>query len=267
MPEMTKDRWLLWVLVWFAFLLPGLAEAQVAPPNRVLAIYYFHREPYYIKKADGSVSGFLMDITARVHERAGIPFVFEELPAKRILGLLEQGAYAGGVGWFRNPEREKFALFSHPIYQDHPLRLVCRKSTAREFPANAKLADILAGPWNIGLVDGFSYGAWADGQLKERAPEAYRITGLPVQLFKMIQSGRIDYTLVAHEEAVHLIRSDPESCRDLAVFPLADAPPGNLRHLMYSRLVGQGLLDQVNQSLAAFQDTDEYRSLTSFELE
>lgn len=229
--------------------------------QRVLKVYYFQRPPYYLKETDGNPKWFLIAISKMVFERTDIPFQFVSLPPKRILLHIKTAEYCCSVGWFKEPERNSFALFSEPIYRNLPLCIVTSKAKARSFPNSPSMEQILRSGLTVGTIDGFSYGAWADSKLWAFRPPQINIPGTQENLLSMMVRGRIDYMFMAPEEARFLLRRNRNFESNLEVIRIADAPMGNRRFIMFSKAMGKVLVRRVDTAIEEVRKTAEYGRL------
>ncbi len=229
-----------------ASLLPGIAGAQMV---RVL---YMERPPYY-ETRDGRPAGFLNDLAAEAFRRAGFTVVFESVPSKRILRLIEEDrGLVCSVGWFKNPEREAFARFSRAISRDQPLVALTRAASRPQFAGRARLAELFADKsLRLGVIAGFSYGAAVDSLMAAARPNRVEVTGNQSQLVRMLASGRLDYLLIAPVEVEGALHAAGLAPAELAEIALGDSPPGNARHLMCNKSFDPGLMDRLDAAIAA----------------
>ena len=103
---------LIWILV--------IVAPDLFADDRI-RIYYNERPPYLVTVSEGVVSGLTADPVRNAFQQAGIPSYWRRLPSKRQMIILQQNKGKDClVGWFKNPEREKFARFTKPIYQNRP---------------------------------------------------------------------------------------------------------------------------------------------------
>lgn len=233
-----------------ASLMPGLAGAQVV---RVL---YMERPPYYETTA-GRPAGFLNELTAEAFRRAGLTAAFESMPAKRILRVIadDQGPVCS-VGWFKTPERETFASFSTPISRDQPLVALVRAEDTALFAPRTSLAALFADrSLRLGIIAGFSYGESVDGLMAAARPNLVEVTGSQSQLLHMLESSHLDYLLIAPVEIGKAMRAAGIDRGRLATVPLADAPAGNLRHLLCNKSFDPALMQRLNAAIAATRGT------------
>ncbi len=226
----------------------------------VLTVYYFHRPPYYEKLSDGTAGGFLVEITRMVLDDAGIDHEFEEIPPKRILMKLRKENDACSVGWFRTAEREEEYRFSESIYQDKEnVFILCRKHMQCNDPSD--IAQILSSGYKLTLVDGFSYGEWYDRAIDEYSGRVERISSIPLNIIKMINACRTDYTMLGKEEALFILESSPELAENTEMIYIKDAPQGNHRYLLFPKQTDPELIKRVNESISRIKNEDAYRSL------
>lgn len=91
-----------------------------ATDSALITLHFNERPPYLIATEDG-VRGLTGDPTTLIFEKSGIPFQWKQTPSKRQIYLLQQNSGRDClVGWFKNAEREQFARFTLPVYQDEP---------------------------------------------------------------------------------------------------------------------------------------------------
>jgi polar amino acid transport system substrate-binding protein len=104
---------------------PFFAHAEV------LTVSYLDRPPYYYTDKDGNPSGFLVELAREVFRDAGIEVAWKELPPNRVMyERRKKRASHCSIGWFRTQEREAYAKFSIPVYQDKPLVIMTTRENA-----------------------------------------------------------------------------------------------------------------------------------------
>jgi polar amino acid transport system substrate-binding protein len=225
--------------------LGGASLAQPTPPASPMALtlHYQERPPYYATRADGSVGGLVADPAADALRRAGIAVQWALTPSQRQLALVQSGAgLQCGLGWFRNPERETRGRFSAPLYQDQPLVALARNEALQARTTSAA-ALLQSGSLRLLVKDGYSYGAWLDGLIAQAARPPLRTTVEPLQMSRMLRSGRADWMIVAPEEAQVLEREGLHLTR------LTDAPDGPTRHLYCSSDVPATWMARIDDAL------------------
>ncbi len=225
--------------------LGGAAAAQPA----ALTVYYNERPPYAVSGAGDQVEGLTATPAARALAAAGVPFRWVKLPSNRqILSIKDNRAPECALGWFRNPEREQFARFSKPLYQDRPTVALSHQGLE---PPGRRLAELLSQPGVTVLVkERFSYGPYVDGLLAQLRPTVTATTVENAQMVQMVARRRADLMFAAEEEASVLIeQAGPEDARQLKVLHFADMPEGEKRHLMCSRAVPEELMQRLNAAI------------------
>lgn len=232
------------LLAWLAVLCAGPALA-----GEPLRLYYFSRPPLYMADAGGKPGGILLELAERLLKRAGLEYRLVEMPPKRALLAIEQGDFACAVGWFRLPERERFAVFSLPVHRDAPMVAVVRRAVARELPQPATLDDLLSRPLTLGVIDGFNYGQAVERKLGRHKPRVQRVTVEVGQLMQMAALGRCDWFLLNGLEARWHLHSDPRLASELSTVDLTDQPRGNLRYLMCAPALGGAAMDRINRAI------------------
>lgn len=224
--------------------------APTAPAkSAILTIHYHARVPYYVESA-GDVIGLCVDPVKDALKDAGIPFQWQQTPPMRQLLLLQK--HPGNdcmLGWFKTPERKRFARFSHPIYQDRPAIAVMRRDDHR-VPAHATLNGVL-NDRRLRLLrkNGYSYGEVLDAMIDRARPPQIVTTGDDRTMLKMISLDRADYMFIAEVEAEALIRTGGLPRDGFRYVYFSDMPPGNKRYLMCSNAVARRTLDRINDAL------------------
>ena len=245
---------LAFVLIWALALLPAACPAQP-----ILDVYYFNRPPLYITEAEGRPGGLIIDAARRVFDKAKVEYRFVEFPNKRIVNVIQRQENACGVGWFKTRERRKFAVFSLPIYQDQPLCLLVNHAKSPRLPAKPTIAQALDSGLRLGVLDGFSYGYWADSKIAKHRPPSERVTTQQVNLLRMVAAGRVDFMLISPEEVFWLLSKNEDLKGEVVMLKLADAPAGNLRRIMFNRGMDPALVKRIDRAIESMKLTAESR--------
>jgi len=216
-----------------------------------LQLYYSERIPYAVADDTGSVEGLTATPAADAFKRADIPFEWKQMPFKRQLATLKYNKKkACGIGWFKNPEREAFARFTHAIYRDRPSITISAKGN----DGVAKHRDVVGLLQDKGIrllvKDGFSYGAYIDEQIQRHLPESLVVVGSSnIQMLDILLSGRADYFFVSEEEASKMISSSGHAISQFQLNSYSDMPPGNHRYIACSQQVQNGTIDKLNLAM------------------
>jgi polar amino acid transport system substrate-binding protein len=217
----------------------------------VVQIYYEERIPYAVTSEKGDVSGLTANPTAKAFNQTGISFQWKKMPFKRQLQSIKYNKkMACGIGWFKKPEREEFALFTNVIYQDKP-SITLSKQNNTVVAQHSDVASLLKDQQLKLLVkDDFSYGSYVDALIKAHSPEKVVAVGSSnVQMLQMILSGRADYFFVSEEEAEQIITSSRHELVEFQRHRYSDMPTGNKRYIACSQQVTSATIDLLNQAL------------------
>jgi polar amino acid transport system substrate-binding protein len=236
-------KYLLLSLVSLSLLLPPLAQGEP------LSLVYPNRPPYFAT-LDGKATGILVDQVERILGAAGLQPDFTEMPAKRILLEIQKpGSTICSFGWFKNPERESFANFSSPIYQDTPLRALILKKNEQYFAGKTTFKELAADTsLTVGLISGWSYGDAADAIIKKEKP---REVFIPRQYEQgmMLSLERFLYTLARESEIDAVIRLSGKSPEHFLIIPLSDLQDRSKRYIMCGKGVPDAVLARINAAI------------------
>lgn len=212
-------------------------------------LHYNERPPYAVSSG-ASVTGITADPSAKAFQKAGITFEWQATPAKRQTATFQENSGCDcGVGWFKNPDREKFALFTSPIYRDKPQVAIVRKDEAR-IKDGSKLDEVLADKSVSLLVkDGYSYGAALDEKIAKHGTNVQKTTSENINMIKMIDAKHADYFILAPEEAESLVQAAGLNMANFKLINFSDMPEGNLRYIMCSKKVGEAVINKLNAAL------------------
>ena len=225
-------------------LLPARADDQAI-------ILYFHvRPPYAEPGAPVGVKGLLVSPVIKALNEAGLNAQWVEMPPARQTEEIKRAVTpACGLGWFKRPDREVFAVFTAPIYKDRPTVIVIRKDDTR-FVIPASLQQIIADPhFELLIKTGYSYGEIVDAWLQKYHPASEESAGTNETMLKMIANSRSDYMIMAAEEADYLLERDPPLGAALHAIALSDAPEGEQRYLMCSKATPADAIARLNAKL------------------
>lgn len=213
-------------------------------------VLYHNRPPYTFLSSDGSIQGILAEPIRSSFDAAGIKFQWQQVPPKRQLLYIKSNKdrYCG-TGWFKNPEREKFARFSRYIYQDKPMIAVVLAENDM-INSNMTIESVFKDQrLHLLRKDGYSYGAFIDEKLKVLKPRQYQTSVNNLQMIQMLLNRRGDYFFMSHEEAVSLISTTGSSGERFKEVTFMDSPPGNKRYLLCSKKVEPRLIIKINKEL------------------
>ncbi len=215
-----------------------------------LKVLFFHRPPYYIATAD-EPGGFLVDMAKKIFHDSDITPVFEELPPARImLNIKKSGQRVCSLGWFKNKDREKFAKFSLPIYQNKPMVILTTRSQAYLFEKHDTIKSVLQDKTlTLAVIDSFSYGTYLDKMIKAHGTGNIMRFNLQHVMPNLIQAGRVSYMLIAPEEIDTLLASAMMDVKEFVAVPKPDIPAGNKRYIIFSKKVSDATIHRVNRAI------------------
>jgi uncharacterized protein (TIGR02285 family) len=229
----------------------GFAPAQLlmAQAAASLHILYEIRPPYVIKEGK-EIRGLVATPLMNALKELAIPFRLVEKPSKRHLHEIKANhGRVCALGWFKNPDRDRYARFSMPLYQDRPMAILMRRDSAIMHPIH--LDSLLQNRAWVRLAKlGYSYGPTIDKKIRYYKTKTRTVGADNITMMSMIAKKRADYMFVSQEEVESLLPSHPQGER-LAVVTIDGMPEGNHRHLICSKSVTQTFLDRINQELKA----------------
>ena len=184
-------------------------------------------------------------------------FFIETPPNRIILEIKKTENFYCSIGWFKNPDRENFAKFSLPIYQNKPVVILTNKKQRHLFSPYKTLKEVFSDKSLImATMSAFSYGTFIDKLMKDDFPKTHEISSKQELLPTLIMSGRVAYMLIAPEEIEALVRSPGLNPADFVSVTMSDIPTGNKRYLMFSKGVSDGIIERINLSVRKFVNPD-----------
>jgi len=182
-----------------------VVAAATAGPRAAVAenlLMVFRDKPPYSFVENGVAKGFLLERTRRVLGRAGVEADFREMPPKRIFLEIEKNEQAiCSFGWYKIPERERFARFSVPLHQDRPHVVLAGPRSADAVRRHAALKTLMS---DRSLVmagaDGVSYGAELDAMIKAFPGVIDRTLQSPLQVAKKLAAQPGDFLLIETDD-------------------------------------------------------------------
>lgn len=237
---------------WIPLLLGLAAGPAQAAPGDVLSVYVMAKPPITRILADGRPGGPLVERLQQVAQLAGLQLRWEVVPLKRSLMELQRNELPiCALGVFRNAERERWARYSRPLWQDDRQVLVARPEAAARLHQHASLREALLDPQlRLLLVDGVSYGVTLDSWIAAREVAPHRVPVGTDRVLGMLARGRGDFTISDPQE-FHMTQSEQPDLRaaKLAAVALPGMPEGSTRHLICSLKVPTSLLQRIDAAI------------------
>lgn len=224
---------------------PAFAETPIA--------MVFREKPPYSYLRNGAPAGFLYERTRKILDLAGLPASFSVMPPKRIFLEIQGDARPiCSFGWYKIPEREKYARFSQPIHQDRPHVILAGPrsfaAVARHQTLNSLLGDASL---SLAVVDGVSYGPEIDGLIARFPGQVDRSLVSPLQVAGMVSMQRADFMFIDQDDLDHLLANSAEfKANGLQRIDHPDAPAGLKRYILCSQRVGAATMTRIDQAIA-----------------
>ncbi len=233
------------ILFLFTFLFPMNCSW-----GSTLTVFYFKRPPYY-ETVDNRAQGFLVEMTKQIFTSAGVETYFKEIPPLRImLYIKDANKNVCSIGWFKNKERETFAKFSLPIYQNKPLVILTIKSKQHLFEKHDTIRDVFADRSLIlAKIDSFSYGTIMDEWINNYAPPTHVLSSRQSLLPRLILTNRATYMLIAPEEIDMMLEKADFDKTLFVSISKKEIPQGNKRYIIFSKGVDDTLINRINTAI------------------
>jgi uncharacterized protein (TIGR02285 family) len=217
-----------------------------SPQQNFINLHYNERPPYLIGDGD-RVHGLTADPANQAFSEANIPFKWQNTPSNRQLEILQNNKGRDClVGWFKNPEREKFAKYTLPIYQDKP-QIALAKADNDKIKTFTTIEKVLQNPALVLLVkEGYSYGAFIDSKIAILKPAIITTTVENSGMLEMLYRRRSDYFFIAPEEAASLIETVGYKPQDFKIIQFSDMVSGEKRYILCSYKVEDAVIEKLN---------------------
>lgn len=228
-----------------ALVLPLGASAQAL-------LMVFRDKPPYSYMDNGAAKGFLLERTRRVLTIAGVEFQFREMPPKRIFLEIEKNEQAiCSFGWYRIPERERYARFSVPLHQDKPHVVLAGARSVGAVRKNMTLNGLMSDPSLIVAgADGVSYGTELDQMLVKFPGKVDLTLQSPLQVVKKIAAQRADFMFIDQEDYHYLTESNADFRGEgLVRIDYPDMPAGLKRYILCSQRVSDDTMQKINAAI------------------
>lgn len=228
---------------------PSASEAELCTTIEVI----YHERPPYVITVDEGITGLSGSPTKFAFDQLGLPVTWSLTPTNRQLIILQEnsGCYCS-PGWFKNPDREKFARYSDPIYQDQP-QIAITYADNPILQSGMTVEEALTNPdLTLGVKDGYSYGAFLDAKIAEFQPKKDVTTAENVNMLEKVHKKYNDYFFMAPEEADGLIALSTLPAADFRYVTFSDMPDGENRYIICSMRVQPEILTKLNEALASY---------------
>ncbi|MCP4050483.1 MAG: transporter substrate-binding domain-containing protein [bacterium] len=134
------------------------AQYSYSKPLNLVTLQY----PPYEYEENGEIKGMAVSIVREVFKRMGQPIEIKLYPWARALRMVKEGQADGIFTAYKNPEREKFALYSKGVLMPQSVSLCTLKH--KDFKLDKNLTNLKN--YKIGIVHKVSYGRNFDNAVK-----------------------------------------------------------------------------------------------------
>ena len=153
------------------------------------------------------------------------------------------------VGHFRNPEREGYAKFTEPIFQDEP-RIALTASVNTVLKDGNSVEAVLANKEQVLLVkQSYSYGQVLDSLIEKYQPSRQSVAVENLQMLRMIAAKRADYMFITPLEASTAITEAGLAKELFKMVKLENMPKGDLRYILCSKSVSDETIEKLNAAI------------------
>ncbi|MFH1135655.1 MAG: transporter substrate-binding domain-containing protein [Pseudomonadota bacterium] len=237
----------------------GLESSLTAADDKTIILHFHDRPPFYYS-IFGEVRGLCADPAARAFTGAGMPFLWRLTPARRQMEIIkaDKGRECA-VGWFKTPDREKFAKFTDSIYQERPLGAVGRSDNP--WLGNGRpVEELLVNP-HLTLLrkDVYSYGTELDALIAKLKPRQVHTTSESLNMLQMIHAGRADYFFISPEEADPLVSASGLPAADFRIIDFSNITEGNRRYIICTPTVEDETIEKLNLKIREEADKNRTR--------
>ncbi|MFC7410085.1 substrate-binding periplasmic protein [Hydrogenophaga atypica] len=239
----------LWMLLFLG--LAGLLVGSPAAAGPVLL--HIHDRPPYNMIRDGRLVGLTGTPAMRAFELVGISFQVASFPSARQLHMIQNARDDSpvncAVGWFMRPERQRFAKFTQPIYQDSA-HVVLTNLPPERLRDGDPIASLLNDASLVALFkQGYSFGTELDALVGTAKFNRRETSSDNVSMARMVALGRVDFMLTAPEEVRGLQEVLGLALAGTRVVRLVGMPAGEKRHIMCSLNTPDSLIERLNRAI------------------
>lgn len=242
----------------------GTMQSVYSTESEKIIIDYYPRPPYYMAPngANHPSDGIIYHLVVKIMVAAKIPYEFNLIPFVRTTKRIKENKIkACAPSSFKTKEREEYAYFSKPIFQDKKNVLIIRKDDERFKKYNIS-DDVLKDPNLILLLKiGLSYGDYIGNKLLQYKNVV--LTELHQDKRKGIEftsddnntmlddiiNKKADYMFIGRNEADYLIDKNKGFKSSLAIKQLKDLPEGEKRYFMCSKVVGLETMKKIDKAI------------------
>lgn len=235
----------IWLACWVWFM---TAPMVFAAPE--ITLYYYDRKPFHYAGADGQITGLVATPTVQVFEKAGFHITWRLMPASRILATIKANVGDDcSPGWYKVADREQYARYSLPIYNDKPLVAVVRADypvqqgmTAKEFFLRPQV--------KLLVKQSFVHGSYLDQIIASMPPaNVLRMSDDISSIIRMLHYGVGDVMTATQEEAEYYLNEAGYRASDFRIVTFPDVPAIEKRYILCSKRVPDDVMGKLNAAI------------------
>ncbi len=233
-------------LLFFFFFTP--ARGAEGPP---LLFAYNERPPYHASRVGDAIAhGLIADRVVKVVSAAGISATYQSIPTNRILADMEAGGNFCSFSWFQTKEREKFAKFSLPVWQDSPFVVVAKKENAPGIRRHNTLESVfLDAGESFGSVLGTAYNEYVAACRAKAKAKTVETANSQIGLIKMLAADRFTFIILVPEEIEVLFERAGVNFAGYAAVAFPEMPEGGKRRIMCGLGVDDAILTRIDDAI------------------
>ncbi len=231
----------------------GSSDEIQAPSKKSLNFLFVEYKPLMYREK-GELKGEIATLSMAVFERAGFEVrVLDDVPFRRVFHMLATGAERTcGAGWYKTPERERKAHFTHAINMAASTTLVTRKDRLALIESYPDIQSLISVPeLKTARVNGVSGGKVYASLLSSAKSHTITVQRLEQQ-FRLLLAGRIDYFLAESSYIDHMAAQMPD-VHDLVSVDMPGLPKGENRYIACSKRTSLHDIERLNAAIQAFQ--------------
>ena len=212
-----------------------------------LTIAFNEKPPFFYFDGD-QPKGLVVDRVSTALRLAGYRYHFEQMPFQRMLYYLKKDRRGFAViGLSKNDEREKYAIFSLPVFKDRTPVVLIRREDKHRFLSYKSLEEV--------ILSGLFYGRKAG--TVQTADELLKMLGRRELLFdndvksfpNLLSRKRFDFTILYPEEVEFALKMSGVNSEQFDIVTFPDMPPGNFRYILFSKGTDPKLIDKINSAI------------------
>ena len=223
-----------------------------AKPLELVTLQY----PPYEYNENGEIRGIAVDIVKEVFKRMGQPISIKLYPWARALQMVKTGRADAIFTAFKNPEREKFAIYSNEVLILQTVSLFTLKH--KNFILDENLSNITN--YKTGIVHKVSYGKIFDAAIKDKRINKTIKFYTGELNFKRLLTGDLDFTVSNTYGGIYILNNNSVIDKVTILSPPIEEIPS---HIAFSKK--RNLLevrDKFDKILSGMKTDGTYNKIT-----